>query len=304
MEARSKTLLAYMACLLLGGAAAISIALTVGAGAAPGAERSVTLVGAGDIADCDYKTDEVTGRLVKNIQGTVFTLGDNAYERGTRSEFRNCYDPAWGSFKRRTMPSAGNHEYYTSDGDPYYDYFGRRAGAPRRGYYSYDRGAWHIVVLNSNCEKVGGCDSNSPQAEWLRNDLANNRTACTLAYWHNPLFASGDEVQTSSVRPFWEILYSRGAEIVLSGHAHRYERHHPMTPTGRRDNADGIRQFIVGTGGKPPSAPIGTTDPNSVVKNDKTPGVLRLSLRSDSYSWKFVPIPNKNFTDSGKGTCH
>ena len=304
MEARRGTLLVYAACLLLGCAAALAVALTAGVGKAPAATRGVLLVGAGDIADCGLKTDEATAKLVKNIRGTVFTLGDNVYDTGTRAEFKNCYDPSWGDFKRRTKPAVGNHEYYTNNASPYYDYFGRKAGSPRRGYYSYDRGAWHIVVLNSNCEKVGGCDTDSPQAEWLRKDLAANRTACTLAYWHHPLFASGDEVQTASVRPFWEILYNRGAELVLAGHAHRYERHRLMDPSGRRDPENGIRQIIVGTGGKPPSGDIGTTDANSVVKNDNTPGVLRLSLKANSYNYKFIPVPNKNFTDQGKGTCH
>jgi hypothetical protein len=261
-------------------------------------------VGAGDIADCDLRTDEATAKLVKNIKGTVFTLGDNVYDTGTRAEFKNCYDPSWGDFKKRTKPSAGNHEYYTNNAQPYYDYFGARAGNSNRGYYSYDRGAWHIVVLNSNCEKVGGCETNSPQGQWLRNDLSNNDTSCTLAYWHEPRFASGDAVQTGSVGPFWEILYNRGAEIVLSGHAHRYERHRPLTPSGEPDPQQGIQQFIVGTGGKPPLGEIGAEDRYSVVKNDRTPGVLRLSLRSDSYSFKFVPVAGKNFTDSGTRDCH
>lgn len=304
MDARSRTLLPYVTCLLLACAAAMAVALTVGIERAPAAEGSVTLVGAGDIADCDLRTDEATAKLVKNIQGTVFTLGDNVYERGTRSEFKNCYDPSWGDFKRRTMPSTGNHEYYTADGQPYFNYFGQRAGSPRKGYYSYNRGAWHIVVLNSNCEKVGGCETNSPQGQWLRDDLANNPTACTLAYWHHPRFASGDAVQTGSVGPFWEILYNRGAELVLSGHAHRYERHLPMRPNGQVDRDNGIQQIIAGTGGKPPLGDTGTTDPNSVVKNDNTPGVLRLSLKPDSYNWKFVPIAGKNFTDSGTRDCH
>jgi acid phosphatase type 7 len=306
MEARTRTLLVYAACLLMGGLAALMVALTVGAGEAPGAERSVTLVGAGDIADCDLRTDEATAKLVKNIQGTVFTTGDNVYDNGTRREWKECYDPSWGDFKKRTRPSAGNHDYYTDNAQPYYDYFGARAGGPRKGYYSYDRGAWHIVVLNSNCEKVS-CAADSPQAEWLRNDLAANRTACTLAYWHHPRYASGTSVQTASVDPFWQILYNRGAELVLNGHAHRYERHRPLKPVGDQGELDpdqGIQQFIVGTGGKPPLGDIGTTDRHSVVKNDNTPGVLRLSLRSDSYSFKFVPVAGKNFTDAGTRSCH
>lgn len=304
MEARKRTLLAYLACLLLGGLAAAAVALTVGVERAPAATRSVTLVGAGDIARCDHTFDTATARLVSNIRGTVFTLGDNVQDVGARREFTRCYDPTWGKFKRRTMPAAGNHEYYTDGAKPYYDYFGARAGSPNRGYYSYDRGAWHIVVLNSNCEKVaGGCDLGSPQAQWLQNDLAQNRSECTLAYWHHPLFASGDQVQTSSVRPFWQILYNRGAELVLNGHAHRYERHRLLNPSGELDKRQGIRQIIAGTGGTRPGGPIQGTDRHSVTKNDKTPGVLRLSLKSDSYSWKFVPIKGKSYTDAGTGTC-
>ena len=301
MEGRSKRTIGYGVCLLLAcvlavGAVSLSLARPAPA-AAP-----VTLVGAGDIADCDNRRDEATAKLLGKIPGTIFALGDNVYDRGTRPEFRDCYDPSWGRYKNRTKPAAGNHEYYTGNGAPYYEYFGARAGGPKRGYYSYDRGAWHIVVLNSNCEKVGGCGTTSPQGKWLRNDLAADRSRCTLAYFHHPLYASGDNVQTASVRPFWDMLDADGAEVILAGHAHRYERFAPQTPGGTRD-PDGIRQFIVGTGGKPPLGDAGARDDNSQVLNDNTPGVLKLSLADNSYGWKFVPIAGKTFTDSGNYRC-
>ncbi|HET7479795.1 MAG TPA: metallophosphoesterase [Rubrobacteraceae bacterium] len=299
MEDYTNRGLKYGLCILLASLAAVIVAVPVLAQQAP----SVTLVGAGDIADCGSRGDEATAKLVKNIPGTVFTLGDNAYDRGTASEFANCYNPTWGQFKSRTRPSTGNHDYYSTGARPYFNYFGARAGKPSRGYYSYDRGGWHIIALNSNCDKVG-CGLRSAQARWLRQNLASHPSKCTLAYFHHPLFASGGKTESTAVRPFWRILYNRGADVILSGHAHRYERFVPQNPDGGRDLDRGIREFIVGTGGEAPEGPINGTDPNSVVKNDKTPGVLKLTLSADSYSWKFVHIPGKTFTDSGNARCH
>jgi hypothetical protein len=224
--------------------------------------------------------------------------------QGDINEFRNCYDPTWGKYKKRTKPAVGNHEYHTTDARPYFDYFGARAGSPRRGYYSYDLKSWHVVVLNSNCGQVGGCESGSPQGRWLRNDLQNNRSRCTVAYFHHPLQATGTNTPSPQVRPFWSMLHDRGADVILSGHAHRYERHAPMTPGGKR-SANGIRQFVVGTGGADGGTEIHKSQtPNLQVVEVGTPGVLRLSLRADSYGWKFVPIAGKNFTDSGTDRCH
>ncbi len=241
------------------------------------------------------------GESPRKHPGHRLHLGDNVYHTGTRSEFKNCYDPTWGKYKQRTRPAAGNHEYYTLGARPYYDYFGARAGKPRRGYYAYDKGTWHVVVLNSNCGKVG-CGPGSRQAEWLRKNLDNNRSRCTLAYGHHPLFASN--ASTGSVKPFWEILYNRDADVILSGHAHSYERFAPQTPGGRKNEARGIREFVVGTGGKPPEGPFNPRPANSQVRNDKTPGVLRLRLRPGSYAWKFVHVAGKTFTDSGTDSCH
>ena len=268
-----------------------------------GQTEPVTLVGAGDIASCSQNNDRATAKLLLRRPGTVFTLGDNAQGKGTWSEFKNCYRSTWGKYKIRTMPSVGNHEYATAGAKPYFTYFGARAGTPGKGYYSYDRRAWHIVVLNSNCDQVGGCGRRSPQGRWLRNDLANNPSRCTLAYFHHPLYASGTHSDTPEVKPFWKILYNRGADVILSGHAHRYERFRPITSNGK-PSANGIRQFIVGTGGEPGGKQYGPNDPNMQVKNRNTPGVLKLTLRAGSYSWKFVPIAGKTFTDSGSDECH
>lgn len=263
----------------------------------------VVLVGAGDIARCDEKGDEATARLLGDIPGTIFTLGDNAYEYATRSDFAKCYAPSWGRYKARTMPAAGNHEYATPGAGPYFDYFGAVAGDPDKGYYSYNRGAWHIIVLNSNCQEVGGCEPGSLQEKWLRADLKANRSECTLAYFHTPRYSSGSEHGSSlAVRPFWKALYDYRADVVLSAHDHDYERFAPQTPHGKLDHSRGIRQFVVGTGGGK-LEPFGAVEPNSQVRNANTWGVLKLTLYPKSYSWKFVPVAGKTFTDSGSDRC-
>ena len=274
--------------------------------AVPGASqtRTVTLVGAGDIAGCDFKADRKTARLLGKIPGTVFTLGDSAYPDGTRAQFRNCYDPTWGKYKKRTKPTAGNQDYDTSGAKPYFNYFGWRAGKPSRGYYSYDLGTWHIVALNSNCEEVGGCGRRSAQGRWLRTDLAHHRTRCTLAYFHHPLYASGRGYDSPQVRDFWTTLYNHHAEVILNGHAHRYERFARITPSGARSSARGIRQFIVGTGGAPGGTQHGPNEPHVQSKKIGAPGVLKLKLGSGFYHWKFVPVAGRNYTDSGRAHCH
>jgi hypothetical protein len=273
--------------------------------AAPGVSqtKTVTLVGAGDIARCDDRSDRNTARLLGKTRGTVFTLGDNAYPDGTHAQFRNCYGPTWGKYKKRTKPAVGNHEYGTPGASGYFRYFGARVGKPGRGYYSYDRGRWHIIALNSNCEEVA-CGADSRQGRWLRRDLRKHRAKCTLAYFHHPLRASGRGYDSPErVRRFWRILNKRDADVILSGHAHRYERYAPMTPRGKRSDR-GIRQFIVGTGGAPGGAQKGPNDPRMQVKKIDTPGVLKLRLKSGSYRWKFVPVAERTFTDSGKARCH
>jgi hypothetical protein len=262
------------------------------------------LVGAGDIASCASSGDEATAKLLDGIPGTVYTLGDNVYEFGTDAEFANCYNPSWGRHKARTMPTPGNHEYFTAGASGYYNYFGAAAGEPARGYYSYDLGAWHIVALNSMCENVGGCGATSPMVTWLRQDLAANPSSCTLAYWHHPVFTSGSEHGTDpKMIPSWNALYAAGAEAILSGHSHNYERFAPQTSSGVADPAQGIREFVVGTGGRSHQT-FSTIRANSQVRNSDTYGVLKLTLHPSSYDWQFVPEAGKTFSDSGSGSCH
>jgi hypothetical protein len=269
--------------------------------------RGVVLVGAGDVAGCSYNDDEATAKLLDGIGGTVFTAGDNAYGSGTASEFKNCYDPTWGRYKARTKPTPGNHDYETTDGSAYYDYFGAAAGERGKGYYSYDIGGWHIVALNSQVcgpDASTACEPFEAQVRWLKNDLAANKTACTLAYWHNPLFSSGSEHGNQDrMRPIWEALYGAGAEVVINGHDHDYERFGPQDPSGAKDPSRGIREFVVGTGGAT-LRPFGVIQPNSQVRNADTHGVLKLTLRSESYDWEFVPVTGETFTDSGTDDCH
>jgi acid phosphatase type 7 len=273
---------------------------------AEAAENSdAILVGAGDIADCaDLSGAEATAKLLDGIPGTVFTAGDNAYESGTAKEFKNCYGPTWGRHKERTRPSPGNHEFHSGGATPYFDYFGANAGDPTRGYYSYELAAWHIVVLNSECDQVGGCQPGSPEEKWLLEDLAAHPAACTLAYWHKPLFSSGAKHGNDpEVKPFWEDLYNANAELVLNGHDHDYERFAPQNPDGGLDRARGIREFVVGTGGKN-HRPFGKPLATSEVRDAEAFGVLKLTLHAKGYDWEFIPAAGKTFRDSGTGACH
>ena len=264
--------------------------------------QSATLIAVGDVASCESEGDEATARLLEALPGTIALLGDIAYQSGTAEEFLNCYDPAWGKFKDRTRPSPGNHEYITKKASAYYSYFGTAAGEPGKGYYSYDLGAWHIVALNSNCAKVGGCGIGSPQERWLRTDLEEHPASCTLAYWHHPRFSSGQHGNFESMQPIWQTLYNARVDLVLSGHDHNYERFAPQDPDGNADMERGIRAFVVGTGGKNHYR-VGSPIANSEVREWKTFGVLRLNLHAKSYDWEFVPIAGKTFTDEGSDTC-
>jgi hypothetical protein len=267
-------------------------------------ERQTTakLLAAGDIASCSSSGDAATAKLLDTLAGTVVTLGDNAYESGTASEFTDCYKPTWGQHKRRTRPAAGNHDYETPGAAGYFDYFGSAAGNSEKGYYSYELGAWHIVALNSNCSQVGGCGPGSPQETWLRQDLKAHPTKCTLAYWHHPRFSFGNYGNDTLTQALWQALYDNDAEIVLSGHDHNYQRWKPLNGAGDHD-PNGIRQFVVGTGGKSHYG-LKTPPANVEKSNDDTFGVLRLTLRATSYDWKFVPVAGKSFTDTGSTSCH
>jgi hypothetical protein len=287
----------YQICDTLGSCDTATVTITI---TAPGTGSSV-FVGAGDIADCSRSSDDATAQLLDTIPGTVFTIGDNAYPRGSTAEFANCYAPTWGRHKARTHPTVGDNDYDTPGAAPYFSYFGAAAGDPSRGYYSYDLGAWHIIHLNSECSEVGGCRPSSPQGQWLRADLAAHPRACILALHHEPLFSSkgGD----SDLRDLWDPLYAVGADVVLSGHRHNYERFARQDPAGVADPDSGIRQFVVGTGGSSLSTFRSTIAANSEVRNDRTHGVLKLTLHATSYDWEFVPIAGQTFTDSGSTSC-
>ncbi|MGH7614974.1 MAG: metallophosphoesterase, partial [Gemmatimonadales bacterium] len=261
---------------------------------------SVSLVGAGDIGDCNSDGDEQTAALLDSLPGTVFTAGDNAYSDGAASEFAQCYNASWGRHKARTRPAPGNHDYRSSRARPYYAYFGAQAGDSRTGYYSYDLGAWHVIALNSNI----GMKAQSAQGRWLRADLAATTARCVLAYWHHPRFSSGTEHGSDSrTDPLWQTLDDYGADIIISGHEHNYERFAPQTPSGVAAPDRGIRQFVVGTGGADLYS-FGTPIPNSEVRSGDTWGVLRLTLWPDAYDWEFIPVAGGSFRDSGNGTCH
>lgn len=273
------------------------------------APRPVTLVGAGDIAECaELEGAQITARLIEAIPGTVFAAGDLAYDSGSAREFAECYGKTWGQFKERTRPAIGNHEYRSQNGAPYFAYWGAAAGPAQKGYYSYNLGAWHIVVLNTNCNEpsLGGCAAGSPEEKWLRRDLAAHPSSCTLAYGHHPLFSSGlfsHHANHPELRPLWDALYDAHAEIVIAGHEHNYERFAPQDPSGNADPENGIREFVVGTGGGS-HTPQGFGIANSEIRNSHTFGVLKLTLAAGSYSWEFIPEPGEEFRDSGSGTCH
>jgi hypothetical protein len=271
---------------------------------------------AGDIA-CNSSVPEsgechqlaTSDLLVNATLDAVFTLGDNQYPTGLLADFQAYYGPTWGRELAITHPSAGNHEYDSPDATGYYAYFGAAAGDPTKGYYSLDIGTWHVIVLNSNCSMidfgpaVDGCAKQSPQEVWLRNDLRTHHTTCSLALWHHPRFSSGPNGNTLAVSAFWQDLYRGRVDVALNGHDHLFERFAPQDPRAHADPLHGIRQFIVGTGGKSHD-PIRTPQPNSEVRDNTSFGVLQLTLHPTSFDWVFLPEAGSSFTDSGSGTCH
>ncbi len=260
------------------------------------------IAAAGDIA-CGPTTTRTattcrdTSPLLQNA-AAILTLGDNQYEQGELSNFNSFYGSTWGRLLNLTHPSVGNHEYLTAGAAGYYSYFGVRAGDPTKGYYSFDIGAWHLIALNSQCSEVGGCGAGSPQETWLKADLAAH-PACTLAYWHIPRFSSGQHGNNSAYSAFWNDLYAANADIVLNGHDHDYERFAKQSPAAL---PGGIREFVVGTGGKNHYG-FTTVQPNSEIRNADTYGVLKLTLHPASYDWQFVPETGHLFTDQGSDAC-
>jgi hypothetical protein len=254
-----------------------------------------TLLAAGDIAKCDSDGDEQTARLARRLpKARIAAVGDLAYERGTAAEFARCWGPTWGKLGNRVRPAAGNHEYGRGQADDYFRYFGPRAGEPGKGWYSYEVGEWHIVVLNSNCGFVpGGCAAGSEQERWLRADLAEHPARCTLAYWHHPRRSSGLHGDDRTVEPLRRALVDAGADVLLQAHDHDYERFAP-----RR----GLREWVVGTGGAP-TYPIGAGQKGSQIRWSGGVGLLALTLRPRSYEWRFLPAGGADFADAGRGQC-
>lgn len=266
------------------------------------------VVGAGDIAEPTPIGATLTANLLDEIDGRVITLGDNAYINGTLDELIDSYDPTWGRHRWRTRPAVGNHEYHSPHAGPYYAYFCGAAGEPFKGYYSYDVGSWHVVVLNSQCVATDGyetgpsCDADSEQAQWLRADLAAHPTRCAAAYWHHPRFSSGGHGDHPGMAAMWRILEDAGVELVLSGHDHDYERFAAMRSNGDADPEHGIRQFVVGTGGAT-LYDLGAAHRNSEVRIGRTWGVIKLTLHEAAYDWAFIDR-ERVVRDSGEGRCH
>jgi hypothetical protein len=256
--------------------------------------ESAVFVGAGDISTCSNNNDEATAKLLDAIPGTVFVAGDNAYIDGSNAQYTNCYDPTWGRHKARTKPVPGNHEYQTSGAAGYFQYFNNIPA-----YYAFTLGSWRIYALNSELSVT----STSAQVTWLQDDLAANPTQCVLAYWHKPRWSSGSmHGSNSAMQTLWQVLYNAGAEVVINGHEHNYERFAEMGASGA-SVSQGLREFVVGTGGNG-HYPFGTVLPASQVRNSSTFGVLKLTLRAGGYDWQFVPVAGSTFTDSGSGNCH
>jgi len=278
------------------------LVLTTKKGTPLPASSDPVLAGAGDIAtggSANY--DEATAKVLDSINPTrVFTAGDSAYPDGSLSEFNAHYRPTWGRHKAKTRPSPGNHDYHTSGASGYFAYFGAAAGSPSRPYYAYKLGSWRIYSLNSEIDS----GSTSRQVTWLKNDLAANaRGKCVLAYWHQPLKSAGPHGDESDVQPLFSALYNAGADVVVNGHDHNYQRWAPLNASGRVDQARGIRQFVVGTGGA--GLYRLTSHPSALLAySDKVYGVLKLVLHASSYDFEFVPIAGQKYTDSGSGPCH
>ena len=286
------------------GAATVIFSEDDGAGATA---DSVVLLAAGDIGDCNEPGDEATAELLaQHPDATIAALGDMAYQHGSASDYERCFEPTWGPYKDRIRPTPGNHDYGTKGAAGYFGYFGDAAGDPDEGWYSYDLGHWHVVSLNSECRRVGGCDPNDPQATWLVADLRRNSETCQLAYFHRPPFSSGrygdPGRNIDRMRVLWRILYDHGVEVVLVGHEHSYERFAPMGPDGAAD-ARGPRLFVVGTGGGNLRDYDGPPLPTTEVRNSDTWGVLKLTLEPARYEWEFLPIEGATFRDAGSGTC-
>jgi hypothetical protein len=276
----------------------------------------VTIYAAGDIADCRWQLPQWTGaadtaaliasQLAADRSAMVLSLGDHTYPVGLPAEFSGCYAPTWGAFRERTLPAPGNHEYYTRGASGYYDYFGAAAAPERSGHYSVQLGKWRLISLNS---ALLGADY-SAQLEWLKEELARHPSPCTLAFWHHPRYSSGGHGDNAAIAPIWKILADGGVDVALTAHDHDYERFAPQDGAGRRDDARGLRQFVVGTGGAQ-LTPLLFPAANSELRDNSTHGVLKLVLGDDGYEWEFLAVGGRldsngmhRFSDRGAASCH
>jgi len=257
------------------------------------------VIAVGDIATCEAESDSSTAALIEDLEGTLITLGDNVYEFGSDENYANCYDPVYGQFKDRTRPAPGNHDVREDGGAAYYRYCGDAAGNPNEGWYSFDVGAWHLIGLNSNCDRVG-CGAGSPQEQWLRNDLANNDSQCTLAYWHHARFSSGPHGDIGNVADLWRALDEADADLVLAGHDHIYERFAAQAADGTTD-PNGLVEITVGTGGAVHHE-TNRVAPNSELAITDAYGVLVLTLHPDSWDWSFLETDGSE-GDAGSASC-
>ena len=257
------------------------------------------LIGAGDVADCRSDGAARTALLLDSIRGTIFIAGDVAYQtKGNPRPFLTCFDPAWGRHRARIRPALGNHDYGDDSASAYFDYFGDAAGPRPSGYYSYDLGRWHVIALNTNI----AIDDGSAQALWLRGDLTANAGRCTIAYMHHPRFSSGPHTEREALVPLWRILSGRGVSVAVAGHDHIYERFAPLNAAGVADTVNGVRQFVVGTGGAH-RYEIGSLLPGSEAHSSEAFGLLKLTLLPDRYRWSFVPVDANALHDEGESTC-
>jgi len=261
-----------------------------------GAGQTVTVIAAGDIGMCGRPAVAQVADLVATLPGELLLLGDIAYFQGTAEQFRDCFDPSWGRFRARWHPVPGNHEYESPNAAPYFSYFGSAAGPSGLGYYALTAGDWLILMLNSNVPATVG----SPQYEFARAQLTAQRTPCTMAVWHHPRFSSGPSGNSAAMRDMWALLESSRAEVVVSGHDHLYERFARQRADGTADPADGIRQFVVGTGGADLYNFVRIT-PNSEERIMRY-GVARFTLRPAQVEWEFIGLDNA-VADRGLDTC-
>ncbi|HET6819245.1 MAG TPA: metallophosphoesterase [Candidatus Limnocylindria bacterium] len=264
--------------------------------------RPQFIYAAGDIADCPDTVPAVPD-LVRIRRALILAVGDIVYPSGAARGFKECFDPLWGDLKARIRPVPGNHDYKSGVATGYYDYFGAAAGDVGRGWYSFDMGTWHIIAINSMCQFIGGCRAGSPQLEWLAADLAAHPAACTLAFWHHPRFSSGNGASPQRTEALWQALYAAGAEVVLNGHDHDYERFTPMDPTGQVDLQRGIREFVVGTGGANLTRRVRVAA-HSEIWTRTHHGLLEMTLRAGRYDWRFIAAETRKVVDAGSGTCH